>query len=40
MNHEEIWLSRQDVAFLEKCREIKGCGSLREDFYIKFKPKN
>ena len=35
-----ICLSRQKVAFLEKCRKIKGCGILREDFYTKFKPKN
>lgn len=31
-------MSRQQVAFLEKCWKIKGCGSLREDFYTKFKP--
>lgn len=30
----------QQVAFPEKCRKIKGFGSLREDFYTKFKPKN
>lgn len=35
-----ICLSRQQVAFMEECRKIKGCGSLREDFYTKFKPKN
>lgn len=29
---------RQQVAFLKKCRKIKGCGSLEEDFYTKFKP--
>ena len=23
-----------------KAREIKDCGSLREDFYTRFKPKN
>ena len=33
-------MSRQEVAFSEECREIKGPGSLREDFYTKFKPKN
>ena len=33
-------MSRQEVAFLEECRKIKGCGSLREDFYTKFKPEN
>jgi len=33
-------LPRQEVAFLGKCRKIKGCGSLREDFYTKFKPEN
>ena len=31
-------MSRQEVAFMEECRKIKGCGSLREDFYTKFKP--
>ena len=31
-------MSRQQVAFLEECRKIKGCGSLREDFYTRFKP--
>lgn len=29
-----------EVAFREKCRKIKGCGSLEEDFYTKFKPGN
>ena len=33
-----IHLTRQQVAFREECRKIKGCGSLREDFYTKFKP--
>ena len=33
-------MPRQEVAFLEECRKIKGCGSLREDFYTRFKPKN
>ena len=33
-------MSRQEVAFSEECRKIKGCGSLREDFYTKFKPEN
>jgi len=32
--------SRQEVAFLKECRKIKGFGSLREDFYTKFKPEN
>jgi len=32
-------MSRQQIAFLEECRKIKGCGSLREDFYTKFKSK-
>ena len=32
-------LSRQKVAFSEKARKINGSGSLREDFYTKFKPK-
>jgi len=31
-------MPRQQVAFGEKSRKIKGCGSLREDFYTKFKP--
>lgn len=31
-------LPRQEVAFLEKCREIKGCGSLKRDFYARFMP--
>ena len=34
-----IHLPLQEVTFLEECRKIKGCGSLREDFYTKFKPK-
>ena len=34
-----IHLPRQEVAFLEKARKIKGCGSLREDFYTRFIPK-
>ena len=33
-----IYLSRQQVAFLEKCRKIKGCGSLKVDFYTRFIP--
>ena len=33
-----IHLPRQEVAFLEKCREIKGCGSLKRDFYARFMP--
>lgn len=33
-------MSRQEVAFLEKCSKIRGYGSLREDLYTKFKPKN
>lgn len=28
-----ICLPRQEVAFLEKCRKIKGFGSLKKDFY-------
>ena len=35
-----VLIARQQVAFLEKCRKIKGFGSLREDFYTKFKPEN
>jgi len=33
-------VSRQEVAFWEECRKIKGCESLIEDFYTKFKPEN
>jgi len=33
-------MSRQEVAFSEEYRKIRGYGSLREDFYTKFKPKN
>ena len=33
-------MSRQEVASPEECRKIKDCGSLREDFYTKFKQKN
>lgn len=29
-------MSRQEVAFLEKSRKIKGCGSLEGDFYTRF----
>ena len=29
-------MSRQEVAFLEKAREIGGCGSLRRDFCAGF----
>ncbi len=33
-------IPRQEVAFPVECRKIKGGGgSLREDFYTKFKPK-
>ena len=35
-----IHLPRQEVVFSEECRKIKSYGSLREDFYTKFKPKN
>ena len=31
-------VSRQEVAFWEECRKIKGCGSLEEDFYTRFIP--
>lgn len=31
-----IHLPRQEVAFLEKARKIKGCGSLRRSFIPKF----
>ena len=35
-----IEMSRQEVAFMEKAREIKGLESLEGDFYTKFKPEN
>lgn len=35
-----IRLPRQQVAFRKKCRKIKGFGSLREDFYTGFIPRN
>lgn len=31
-------MPRQQVAFLEECRKIKGCGSLKGDFYTRFIP--
>ena len=31
-------MSRQQVAFLEECRKIKGCGSLKRNFYTRFIP--
>ena len=34
------YLTRQEVAFRKECRKIKGCGSLKVDFYARFKPKN
>ena len=33
-------MPRQEVAFLEECRKIKGCGSLKEDFYTGFEAGN
>ena len=33
-----ICLPRQQVAFLEECRKIKGCGSLEGEFYTRFIP--
>ena len=39
-NKSIIHSPRQEVAFWGKAREIKGCGSLREDFYTRFIPKN
>ena len=35
-----VRMPRQQVAFREECRKIKSCGSLGEDFYTRFKPKN
>lgn len=32
-------MPRQEVAFRENTRKIKGFGSLEEDFYTRFKPK-
>lgn len=37
-NKSALHLPWQEVAFLKKDREIKDCGSLREDFYTEFKP--
>ena len=37
---ECYYVTRQQVAFSEECRKIKGFGSLRVDFYTRFKPKN
>jgi len=37
-NQSALYLLRQEVAFRGKCRKIKGCGSLKENFYTKFKP--
>ena len=34
----KVFGSRQQVAFREECRKIKGFGSLEEDFYTRFKP--
>lgn len=31
-----ICMPRQEVAFSEECRKIKGFGSLKEDFYTRF----
>jgi len=39
VDNENCEISRQEVTFLRRCRKIKGFGSLREDFYTKFKPK-
>lgn len=33
-----ICLSRQEVAFREECRKIKGFGSLKRNFYTRFIP--
>ena len=33
-------MTRQQVAFQGECRKNKGLGSLRVDFYTRFKPKN
>lgn len=33
-----ICLPRQEVAFLKEARKIKGCGSLKVDFYTGFIP--
>ena len=35
-----IHLPRQQVTFMKKVSKIKGCGSLREDFYTRFIPGN
>lgn len=35
-----ICLSRQQVAILKEWLKIRGCGSLKEDFYTRFIPEN
>lgn len=35
-----VCLTRQEVAFSEECRKIKGYGSLEGNFYTRFKPEN
>lgn len=37
---ENITLSRQQVAILKEWLKIRGCGSLKEDFYTRFIPEN
>ena len=37
---KRLKLSGQEVAFGEEARKIEGCGSLREDFYTRFKTGN
>ena len=35
---EYVLSATAEVAILKKWRKIKGCGSLKEDFYTRFKP--
>ena len=35
-----VYLPRQLLEISEKVRKIKGCGSLREDFYTRFMTEN
>lgn len=37
-NINVTYLPRQQVVFWKECRKNKGFGSLRKDFYTRFKP--
>ena len=38
IQRENRYMTRQEVAFLEECRKIKGCGILKRNFYTRFIP--